>query len=252
MVASTEIALMFSGGLDSTATAARLATQHTRVHLLHYANGYGHFGLGRAEKRTQALQAAIGDRFSLHLLPTKDLFDDIVVQRIAQEARDAGGAFVWCMGCKLAMHLRSAEFCLEHGIPALADGSNQETSEMVEQMRVSLTLIAGFYSRWGIRFETPVYEQGRQASRDYLKGKGVPTGLTLMDRQIGVQPTCLWGELYYLPYVLFNKRVRHDERQVAGFIAGKQAQMDALLRGRLQARGFDADQLAEHMRNATT
>ncbi len=212
-----EIGLMFSGGLDSTATALALAERFSRVHLVTYRNGYGHWRHDRSRKRAEAL----GDRFTFTLISTKDAFQKLSVKTIGKDYRKFGSGFVWCLGCKLVMHARSVLFCLDRGLTRMADGSNGATDEMVEQSILSLSLIRHFYEDYGIDFGTPVYNDERADHRARLAAAGVESGRTLLDRQLGIQPTCVAGELYYLPYLLLNKPVRHDEGDVVDFFAEK-------------------------------
>lgn len=236
-VRPNEIALMFSGGLDSTATALRLAEQHERVHLVTYRNGYGHFRHDRSRRRAQELRRAAGDKFTFTLISTKQAFEQIVVRSIGADYRRFGSGFVWCLGCKLAMHARSALFCLRRGLLTMADGSNSDTDEMVEQSLLSLSLIRFFYEDLGVDFGTPVYDDAREASRDALRGGGVRTGLTVLDRQLGIQPSCVAGALYYLPYLLLNKAVKHEEDRVAGFFEAKTELARSLVDGWLAQEG---------------
>lgn len=238
-----EIALMFSGGVDSTATAILLAERFARVHLLTYKNGYGHYQHKRTERRVKELEARFGPRFSFSLISTKDYFDELLVQSVVADYREYASGFVWCMGCKLAMHTRSAIYCMENGLRLMSDGSNADTDEMVEQMLISLTLIRGFYSGFSIDFGTPVYQQSRQESRKLIDRSGLRMGTRLLDRHLNIQPSCIAGELYYVPYVLFNKRVRHDEATVARFIQTKQKMARALMERHFARTGVDLQAL---------
>ncbi len=238
-----DVALMFSGGLDSTATALALADTHARVHLVTYRNGYGHRHMERARARYDDLVRAAGDKFTWTLISTKGLFEDLLLGSLAADYRKVRSGFVWCLGCKLAMHARSAQFCLEHGIPRMTDGANGETDEMVEQSLLSLSLIRFFYEDHGVEYGAPVYDATRDASRDKLRAMGVRTGLTVLGRQLRVQPTCVAGELYYLPYLLLNKPVKHDEDKVAAFFEAKVPRASELVREGLKAQGLDLDAL---------
>ncbi len=242
-IAEGEIALMFSGGLDSTATALALAKTHDRVHLVTYKNGYGHLKMGRARARFEDLSRTVGPKFTYTLISTKPLFDRLLVRSVAGDYKQFGSGFVWCLGCKLAMHARSAWFCLENGVPRMADGSNSETDEMVEQSLLSLSLIDFFYEDHAVAYGAPVYDATRDESRDVLKEAGVRTGLTILGRQLGVQPTCVAGELYYLPYLLLNKPVEHNEENVAAFFEKKTPAAKLLVREGLASVGLDVDEL---------
>ena len=67
-VKEKEIALMFSGGVDSTATAIMLAEHYDKVHLVTYKNGYGHYYHHRTRKRVDELNKALGDKFIYTLM----------------------------------------------------------------------------------------------------------------------------------------------------------------------------------------
>lgn len=234
-----EIALMFSGGIDSTATAARLADRYERVHLLTYKNGYGHYYFHRVARRVDELNRKLGGRFVHTLISTKGHFDQILVNSVAADYAQYRSGFIWFMGCKMAMHMRSTIYCLEHGLAQMSDGSNEDTNEMVEQMLISLTLIRQFYGEFGVTFGTPVYEVRRDDSRRYIAGLGLKMGIQVLDRHLCIQPTCLAGELYYMPYLLFNKKVRHDEATVAHFIDEKAAIARGIVQRWFADKGLD-------------
>lgn len=238
-----EVALMFSGGLDSTAAALALADRYERVHLLTYRNGYGHYYHHRTSRRAADLAREASCRFTWTLIESRRWFDRIVVDTLREDWLAHRSGFVWCMGCKLAMHARSAAWCLENGILEMSDGSSSDTDEMVEQSLLSLSLIRFFYEDLDVDFGTPVYEAGRDAKREALSRKGMRLGAQVMGRHLAVQPTCLAGELYYTPYLLFNKPVAHDEAEVARFIDGKQRIARELVAGHFEARGIRLDDL---------
>ena len=234
---------MYSGGLDSTATAILLAEKFERIHLLTYKNGYGHYNHWRTARRVRELNRKLGDRFVYTLIGTKAYFDDVLVRTVVDDFKEYKSGFIWCMGCKMAMHMRSALYCLEHGLVRMTDGSNADTDEMVEQMLISLTLIRGFYNGFGVEFGTPVYEATRDDSRTLINKHDLKMGTKIMDRHLNVQPSCIAGELYYVPYVLFNKKVKHDESTVARFIQAKQEIAKRLMRRYFDDRGVDLDDL---------
>lgn len=238
-----EIALMFSGGVDSTATAIQLAERYDKVHLITYRNGYGHWYMHRTAERVAELTKALGPKFVHSVISTKTYFDEILVDDVIADWKKYQSGFIWFMGCKMAMHMRSAIYCMEHGLRFMSDGSNQDTNEMVEQMLISLTLIRFFYEQYGVQFGTPVYEATRDESRRLIKKLGVRMGVQVMDRHLCIQPTCVAGELYYMPYLLFNKRVRHDEETVARFIDEKQKICDRIVRRYMRTKGVDLDAL---------
>jgi predicted subunit of tRNA(5-methylaminomethyl-2-thiouridylate) methyltransferase len=242
-VRQDDIALMFSGGVDSTATAIMLAEQHPRVHLLTYKNGYGHWYFHRVKNRFDELSKALDGSFQWTLVSIKEHFGKLLVNSVVDDYKQYKSGFIWFMGCKMAMHMRSIIYCLEHGVTRMADGSNEDTNEMVEQMLISLTLIRMFYNRYGVDFGTPVYEVRREDSRQLIKKWNLNMGIQVMDRHLCIQPTCVAGELYYMPYLLFNKKVKHDEAVVAEFINSKQEVAHKVMTAYFAAKGVDLDEL---------
>lgn len=244
-----EIALMFSGGIDSTTTAVILGRQFDRIHLLTYKNGYGTYGHSRVARRVDELKEKVGDKYVYGFMSTKALFEDVLVSTVSKDYERYKSAFVWCMGCKLSMHTKSVLYCLENGIPFMADGSSGDTQEMVEQMLVSISMIRFFYEEYGIAFVTPVYDMPRNEERDMLKKMGFYMGLKVVkDRHVGIQPSCVAGELYYLPYVLFNKSPGHKEEVVAEFIAEKQQVCRQHIKEYFEAKGLKVEDMVARIR----
>ena len=227
----TGISLMFSGGVDSTVAALHLAEAHERVHLLTFANGYGHYGFGRARRRADELMARMPGRFVYHFESIRPLFEALALRSLADDYVRFGSGFVWCLGCKLAMHVASARYDRANGLTRHTDGSNADTSEMVEQSLLSLSMVAHFYQDHGIAFGPTDYDLSRDEKRAFLERSGLRMGVPLRDRYLGIQPSCIPGELYYLPYLLLKRPPRHPERVVAGYIRSKRPLMDRLVRG---------------------
>lgn len=217
-----QVALLFSGGIDSAMSAVKLAEVYDRVHLVSYQNGFGHYKLDRTRQRYEEIARHFPEgRFQHTLMSTQELFEPLMNEAIAQDYPKTKSGFVWCMSCKLAMHTRTIAYCIEHGIDRVADGSSSSTGEMVEQAPFSIRSVRRFYEEYGIGFETPVYERTREESIKELKAMGFKMGVRIGDRFLGIQPKCKPGELYYLPYLLLGTYPDHKEDDVVGFIDGK-------------------------------
>jgi hypothetical protein len=59
-------------------------------------------------------------------------------------------------------------------------------------------------------------------------------GLRIGNRFLGVQPKCVPGELYYMPYLLFNKALEHEKHLVTKFIKEKSQSADQYIKGCLK------------------
>lgn len=219
---SSRISLMFSGGVDSTVTAILLARDYQTIDLLTYNNGYGHYHLERSRGRARELNLKVTEKFNHSIFSVKTFFDEILINTIEQDYKKYRSAFIFCMGCKLAMHTQSIIYNLKNGIRVMSDGSSSSTDEMVEQMLISISIIKYLYEDFGIEYITPVYNIPRDEERKMLKDMGFKMGFRIRDRYLGIQPKCIPGELYYLPYILFNKPPNHEERVIADFLYDKE------------------------------
>ncbi len=217
------IALLFSGGVDSTVAACRLAEKHEHVYLVSYENGYGHYKLDRTARRAEEVEQRYPGKITHSIISIQDLFERMVINTLDEDYKKYGSGFVWCMGCKLAMHTRTIIYMVENDIYRVADGSSFATSEMVEQMPLSVAKIRGFYCDYGFPFRNPVYTDLREDSIKVLKRMGFRQGLRIRDRFLGIQPKCKPGELYYMPMILRGTEPDHDEQVVARFLDDKLA-----------------------------
>lgn len=225
-----EISLMFSGGIDSTMAALTLSEQYEKVHLLTYCNGHGHFYMKNSKKRARELADKYPGKFIHSFISIEDIFEKIVLDTLLEDYEEFKSGFIWCMGCKITMHTRSIIYNLENNIKLMSDGSSMDTDEMVEQMPISVSLIMLFYEKYNIGFSVPVYKQTRQEKIKRLKELRFNMGIPLKDRFLGIQPRCVPGELYYLPYLLFNKALEHEKQKVAQFIKKKQEAADTVIK----------------------
>ncbi len=231
-----EVSLLFSGGVDSTTAALLLAERYDRVHLLTYCNGYGHYRIERTRKRVEELRRHCGDRFVHVVGSVRPLFERMLPDPLAEYRRHRSG-FIWCLGCKMAMHTQAILYDLEHGITEAADGSSQSTGEMVEQMLLSVCLIREMYEEHGIAYRTPVYTFPREREVGELRRRGFRMGVRIGSRFLGIQPKCKPGELYYLPFLLLNQPPAHDEDRVAAFLREKREVARAVIEEWRAGRG---------------
>jgi predicted subunit of tRNA(5-methylaminomethyl-2-thiouridylate) methyltransferase len=230
---NNQVSLMFSGGLDSTSAAINLAQQYEKVHLLTYYNGHGHFYINNSATRANELSKKFANKFMHSIISIEDIFKEMVVDRLADDYSKFGSGFIWCLGCKMCMHTRSIIYNLQNNIGLMADGSSADSDEMVEQMQLSVSLISLFYQKYNIEYFVPVYKDTRAEKIRKLNNLGFRMGLRIGDRFLGVQPKCIPGELYYMPYLLFNKALEHEKNLVTEFIREKHELADTYIKGRL-------------------
>lgn len=216
------VALMFSGGLDSAAAAVLLAEDYRRVDLLTYDNGHGHLLLGLSRGTARDLQRAFPGVYSHRIQPIGDLFRRLVTGSLAMEYKRYGSRFIWCLGCKMAMHSATIAHCLRYGLPAASDGSSRETRYFVEQSSIGLRLIKGLYSEHGIAFVNPIHRiSTREEEQRLLENRGVRFGRKIMGRNPGTQPLCLPGNVIYMLSMLLDVHPSYEDEEVTRFFEDK-------------------------------
>ncbi len=173
MTKSRQIAILFSGGTDSTAATALLAEQYDRVHLLSY------FHSGSAQPKNAAtnipkLVELYGDKFEHHIFSTDKLFRHFTYERYFKNLRRYGlFNLTSCGFCKLAMHVRTLVYCLDHDIIEVADGANRHMSHFPAQMKAMLDPLRELYAHFHISFENPVFEYENPREIDWIHKLGL-------------------------------------------------------------------------------
>lgn len=163
------IAVLYSGGTDSTLTAYKAAQQSEQVHLLTYRR-VGMVRVENSETNIVALRGLLGaSRFVRPPLMSVDrLFRHVSYERYLTDLRRHGFMLLTTCGqCKLAMHLRTLVYCHDHGVPTVWDGANQNMSIFPAQMVEVIGLMQELYAMAGIRYETPVFEYEDDQGMDF-------------------------------------------------------------------------------------
>ena len=226
---TNSISLMFSGGVDSTVAAMHLADRFDQVYLLTFDNGYGTYGFDRTRRRAAELMLRYPGVFEHTVTSIRSRFECLALDSLKEDYLRHRSAFSWCLGCKLAMHVESVIFDQRHDITRHTDGSSGDSPEMVEQIPEVLSAIQGFYQNHGVHFAPTDFDMARDAKRALLKEKGFKMGIPIRDRYLRIQPSCIPGELYYLPWVLVGQPPRHDLDEILEFVARQRPVMDRMV-----------------------
>ena len=219
------VAVMFSGGFDSTAAAALVAGDFDRVHLVTCK----HSGLSRVEDSSVnvvRLKEFFGrEKFVHRILEMDALYRKVSLDGYLGNIRKYGFLTLGNCGlCKLAMHLRTLVYCADEGIEWVADGASKHTDYFPAQMAPVIEELKAMYRRFNITYFNPVYdmdypgsmewthrlglrelveagEEGKNegnTTRRLLHGMGItPIEMTRRPgRYKKIQPLCLQGGLY--------------------------------------------------------
>jgi len=169
VTASDAIAVLYSGGTDSTLTAYKAGERSDRVHLVTYRR-LGMVRVENSETNVAQLRARLGaERFVRPPLMSVDrLFRHVSYERYLPDlVRHGFMLLTTCGHCKLAMHLRTLVYCHDHGVSRVWDGANQNMSIFPAQMSEVIEMMQGLYALADVRYETPVFEYEDDQGMDF-------------------------------------------------------------------------------------
>lgn len=170
------MAVMFSGGRDSSLAAVIYCTRGFRVQLLRFITGFG-----IPSPLPEIREAELRSRFEDTILPTPEpigvygLVRRIAVAEIEDDFRRFDGKNLVLLGEKLALHAASIVYCLNNGIEVLADGTSGYQADMPEQRGTAIDFFRELAQRYGVRYETPVKAA---ASSDEVKYALLEAGIS--------------------------------------------------------------------------
>jgi hypothetical protein len=153
------IVVLFSGGTDSTLTAALVQQEYRTVHLVTY-DRVGFHATENTRVNAQMLRDRYGeDRFRHEIINIDRLFKWVSYERYFWNLRRHGFFLLSTCGlCKLAMHMRTIVYCLDNGVRHVSDGANQGMTMFPAQMRPVIEEVRKMYDRFEIRYSNPVFE----------------------------------------------------------------------------------------------
>jgi len=241
-----EVAVMFSGGIDSILTAVVLQEKFDKVHLITFNKGYLEFGLENNKPNIERLKKIYGnDKYINRIIDIKNIVKNISMKSILKDFRYYGGEVAWCVGCRLSMNIGALIYALEYNISSFADGSNKEQAPGEKQLVATaenfpkvVAQLKKFASQYYVDFLTPVYDFGaREEKRKKLKDLGFKIDYLSLDREKDLkgmltkdvlfrsQPICLSGWLIHWKRNLFGIPVKQDEQKTLEYVSKKQEQV---------------------------
>jgi len=154
-----EVVVLYSGGTDSTCAAALMAERFDKVHLLTFAR-FGVFSIDNSAVNVKKLKDKFGENKFVHKIINIDrLFRESAYSKYLENLRKYNFFLLFTCGlCKLTMHIRALVYCLENNIAYVCDGANKSMADYQEQMQVIINEFKKMYSKYGIIYDTPVFE----------------------------------------------------------------------------------------------
>jgi predicted subunit of tRNA(5-methylaminomethyl-2-thiouridylate) methyltransferase len=153
---SPDVAVMFSGGRDSSLAVLSYALQGLNVLPLRFVTGLGiHSPL--PEHRLAELQQAAPERILPSItLPAYGLVRRIATATIEEDFANYSGKNLVLLGEKLALHGVATALCIKSNIARLADGTSGYQADLPEQRPCAIEFFRSFASAYSIEYETPI------------------------------------------------------------------------------------------------
>ena len=163
------VAILFSGGTDSTLTAAMLQENFEKVHLVTY-DRFGFHATDNTAVQTQALKEKYGeDRFVHTFLNVDKLFQHVSYENYFENIKKHGLFNLSTCGlCKLSMHVRTIKYCIDNDVYFVADGANQAMTMEPAQMKPVIDEMKRMYAHFGITYFNPVFEMDGPEDKDFI------------------------------------------------------------------------------------
>lgn len=267
-----EVAVMFSGGIDSLLAAVVLQEKFDKVHLITFDKGYLEFGIKNNLPNVEKLKGTYGDqKFINKIINIKKILRNVSVRTILRDRKKYEMEVVWCVGCRLAMNTGGLIYALENNLYGFADGSNRQQvpSEdnligTAENFPSVVDRLKEFASQYHVDFLTPVYDFGtREERREKLKELGFHIDYLSLDYEKGIkgmmtkdifsrsQPMCFSGWLIHWKRNLFGKPVKQDEEKTLDYIIHKQENVIRdCIRGYFRQKNIDLEDLIQKRKSS--
>lgn len=155
--APSRIAVLFSGGTDSTASSALLTESFDEIHLLSY-NRLGFYGVENSKYNHGKLAERFPNtRFIHHIYETTPLAKYITNHRRWQYIKKYNFFTLQnCGFCALINHVSTLAYCVRHGIADCADGITYDWPFFPGHMDKIIDRFRTLYRSFDITYHTPV------------------------------------------------------------------------------------------------
>jgi predicted subunit of tRNA(5-methylaminomethyl-2-thiouridylate) methyltransferase len=154
-----DVVVLFSGGTDSTLAAALCAETFRRVRLVTYSR-FGIASVENSKVNAEALMDRFGrDKITHEIISVDAVFKYVSYENYTKNLLKHGFMNLSTCGlCKLSMHVRTVEYCLENGIRHVSDGANSGMTMFPDQMESVIEKLQAMYREFGITYSNPVFD----------------------------------------------------------------------------------------------
>jgi predicted subunit of tRNA(5-methylaminomethyl-2-thiouridylate) methyltransferase len=184
------ISVLYSGGLDSTLTAAILARKGYNLHLITCDNGVS-YGIDASRVHVRELEGLFPQKILTHeIIRVGGLFKTLSLIPIEEDFKKYGNTNLVCLGCKLSMFTHAMIYSIENGIDTIVDGFNKRQDGFPEQKLIVKNELKKWMKRYNIEYVNPIYSD--YSSKDEVKAKLFDMGLLPKS----IEATCMFGDTF--------------------------------------------------------
>jgi tRNA(Ile)-lysidine synthase TilS/MesJ len=225
--------VLFSGGVDSTYLVFKSASIFDKLVLNTYVVP-GMINSGFSRRSADQLKNIFGDKIAHNIIDIRDFISGFRggVAKAFKDNLDYRFLCSWCLGCRTAMHLYSIDFCRQHGIMVVLEGSNRYDPESLAQNKEVTEFFARMYREQSIELRMPFYEEegipvnaepilsilrrlrfykdGTVRKVAYLKAQGVDLGWGFVSQYRQTQPSCVTS-LFFNTQKALLQRFRREK-----------------------------------------
>jgi len=197
-----ELALLFSGGLDTTLEAVERLREYRHIHLLTFDNGFC-INVGGSRRRAADLGRLLGPERVTHVILDTGILMQDLRRRHQELIRSYRSPLSFDLVCKLSALTELIFYARSRGITDISDGASKGQTQVFLQHPDFTRSIKPFPDSYGLKFLEPVhFHVGREEKIALLRKIGLPAGVPGLERlhitsQLAHQPFCLRGFVTY-------------------------------------------------------
>ena len=169
---TNRVAILFSGGTDSTVVAAQAAQHFNEIHLLSFTR-LGIYKMNNVQRVITILEKKFPrTRFIPQLIDIDQIYAQLSYQSYCKNLlKHRFMNLATCGICKLAMHVQTINYCLKHSISQVMDGANHSMDIYPAQMTEVISEISALYLAYGITHSCPVYYFDNEENTSFVEQK---------------------------------------------------------------------------------
>ena len=204
------LAMLFSGGLDTTLEVAERLKTYSTLHLLTFNNGYC-INMGGARRRVAELRRHFGEERLHHTEISTHPLLKTLLEGYAPLRLEFRSPLHFDLLCKMAAISELIIFAKGRGVTDVTDGTAVEQTQIFLEHPEFTAHAKPLLEAHGLRFVRPVaFDMSRDEKWRELEARGLASGVKALEKihitsAIMHQPFCMRGIVTYF----FTSPIRH-------------------------------------------